>query len=316
MGEKLRLWLHNQDNPVLQNCCYAVDQAHSLYSGLKNIEALLTDLESPGTGSPALSLEPTLRRDLSNSFLISIREFFRTIACGQAKLYQEFARHVRAGDTVVTFNYDVELERALKKQELWEITDGYGFSIGIPQLAPSKVRTLKLHGSVNWLGLLFGGNFGGFQVQAEMAGVGTRPVIFGYRDFEYLGYPKEVQDPESHGVARSGGIPAIIMPTRNKRFYLESSLGREWEMFWDHLWKQAQKALRSSDEVVLIGYSMPPADQRARNLLLENVPRHARLRLFCGSSNNEVRAEFASHGFNQIETFGDSRFEAFLSQNR
>jgi hypothetical protein len=54
---------------------------------------------------------------------------------GWAEL-QAFARKLRKGDAVITFNYDSTLERVLFRAGMWAPSDGYGF----------KVRLQKLYG--------------------------------------------------------------------------------------------------------------------------------------------------------------------------
>ena len=63
---------------------------------------------------------------------------------------------IQAEDVVVTFNYDDSLERELRRRGLWDVSQGYGFPLG-KSGQPSPVLVLKLHGSINWLALIFGG---------------------------------------------------------------------------------------------------------------------------------------------------------------
>jgi len=56
------------------------------------------------------------------------------------------------------------------------------------------------------------------------------------------------------------------MPTRSKQFFEATSFGREWEPFWRELWGQVEGVLATSEELVMIGYSMPEADGAARAL--------------------------------------------------
>jgi hypothetical protein len=54
---------------------------------------------------------------------------------------------------VITFNYDVALEYALKRAGKWDIKGGYGFDFHFAPEAQSAVTVLKLYGSVNWFQL-------------------------------------------------------------------------------------------------------------------------------------------------------------------
>jgi hypothetical protein len=186
-----------------------------------------------------------LRSDLISKF----REFFYEIEKKRfnTTAYDTFARHkVSPGSSIIMFNYDVALERSLAKHEKWDIGNGYGFQF-LADRPPSTVKVYKLHGSVNWF------NSPAYDVPP--------PVIF-TRDLQLLGFETLV-DPRvganAMGVDNSG---TLILPNPRKRFY--------WEAFWEPLWKAAAERLRDSHEVFIHGYSMPPADLRARELLFDN----------------------------------------------
>ncbi len=213
-------------------------------------------------------------------------------------LYERLAsEQILAGDTVITFNYDASLERALKRSSRWEIGDGYNFSVGRDLPGNSQVKVLKPHGSVNW----WGADWGGRQP------LGPNPVICFPYDFEYLGYD------------RPGGPhiitildAAIVLPTPDKRFYLETSLGPAWEQFWDYLWHQTARALQSSTRIVVVGYSLPHDDRRAIDKLkLGN--RQARVEIVCGSDSNRIARAFRSWGFNDVHSCG--LFEDWLDSD-
>jgi len=80
----------------------------------------------------------------------------------QSSAYRDFARNIVVpGDCIITFNYDVSLDRELHLAGKFEVGDGYGFQIeGLPGRSPTKI--LKLHGSTSWLALLFGGITSGY----------------------------------------------------------------------------------------------------------------------------------------------------------
>jgi len=86
----------------------------------------------------------------------------------------------------------------------------------------------------------------------------------GKDEFSFLGYVDAADSSFGNGGA---ALPVMIMPTRNKKFFFAPNTGVEYEGFWDSVWRQAALALQSSDRVVICGYSMPPADERACGLL-------------------------------------------------
>ena len=58
------------------------------------------------------------------------------------------------------------------------------------------------------------------------------------------------------------------MPALPKLFHIETPFGNEWEGFWDRLWQRAERAVERADELIVIGYSLPREDERARDMLL------------------------------------------------
>jgi hypothetical protein len=162
----------------------------------------------------------------------------------------------------------------------------------------------------NWFGLFFGGSVGFSQFSSVL---GERPTLFFRPDFEFLGYPPEVHDPLCVAVRQSAGTSAMIMPTIHKKFFAATSAGRrEWEPFWDDIWAQAEVALQSSEKIVLIGFSMSPVDERARELLLKRSNLGAEVLVFSGSRTDAMCREFRGSGFETVRSFGNGRFEDFL----
>jgi hypothetical protein len=225
-------------------------------------------------------------------------------------LYRALAEEkIKPGDTVVTFNYDLACERALHMAGLWEVSDGYGFDFGVESIPSSKVRVLKLHGSTNWVGILFGGNMGFSQASSVYD---QRPAVFGKREFAFLGYGEDMRDPLMAQITRTGGDPALILPTLHKNFFHQTTFGREWEPFWDEIWRQAGESLGASEKVVIIGYSMPVADERARNLILKCTNPSAEVLVFSGSASGSICQAFQSCGFKPAVSAGSGYFEDFL----
>jgi hypothetical protein len=289
-----------------------LDQLVGLYETLENFEQILTDLDEGTPGSPAAELEILIRHTISQSIRVSIPEFFNDLRQAPALLYERFAtQKVRPGDVIISFNYDVAFERQLKRAGLWEIGDGYGFSLRSDAIPSSRVKMFKLHGSTNWLGMIFHGNRGFAQMAPSL--VEDRPVIFGSREFEFLGYPREVSDPSCRGISSTAGLPALILPTLHKLFFEQTSSGPVWEPFWQCLWSQAESALACSQEVIVIGYSMAIADEKARELLLQKTNRDAAISVFCGGDSSSIRDEFLTHGFKSVKTSGLGYLSDYLS---
>jgi len=111
----------------------------------------------------------------------------------------------------------------------------------------------------------------------------------------------------------AGAYPAIIMPTLKKRFYEQTSFGAELAPFWDALWASAEWALWSSERIVVIGYSMPAADERATSLLLEKSNRSATVEIFCGRRTRKISEMFSARGFRCVTSARGYHFEDYLN---
>jgi hypothetical protein len=239
----------------------------------------------------------------------SIREWFREIHTTPAPTYAEFAtKVVQPGDVVITFNYDDSLELELRRASRWDISRGYGFSLGNEELR-SDVLVLKLHGSMNWLVSLFGGlKVGGFQVaSAPLAALGDRPVIH-LADLKHLGY----EEFSGHTFQGGGAFPCLILPGRKKQFFFGTSFGHEFGDFWELLWSQAAEAVKRSERIVLCGYSLLPVDQRARELLLQEPRKETHVSVICGSQSERISNDFRAAGFLSVNLFAGGYFEDWV----
>ncbi len=298
LGPKLARWA--ADNPPPWNYKYWPDpEGQEEYGPLDDIEGFVTRME---------------QSEKPERILGGLREaicgFFDSIRTNNASHYQRFASEViQRGDVVVTFNYDVSLDRELRKAGKWEINDGYGFDLGIPNMPKSGMTLLKLHGSTNWIDSSFGGiGPGPLSVGFGWDPMCPRPVLLP-KEFEFLGYQGMTDPKPVGGVTRIG---SMILPSRSKQFYVSTSINpRERESFWSTLWGQADTALRNADEVVIIGYGLPEADAEARRLLLETTNKQSLLTVCCGRDTDRVGDEFIQSGFSQVGT-GSRRFEDWL----
>ncbi|MDR3742284.1 MAG: hypothetical protein P4L40_24975 [Terracidiphilus sp.] len=306
LGTGLAGWIEKQPKEHRYRAC--LSRIIDAYRTLDDFEAILTDLMMCQPNSVAAGFSsgelPNLRNDLEEA----IREYFDSIRMAPTPLYAQLARTLSPGDVVITFNYDLGVERALAAAQLWDISDGYGFQIGNSQYL-SSVALLKLHGSTNWRALLFGGRTGCFV--GGMDSLGSRPALFFRSDCEYLGFPDFV-DPNCARLSTAASSTAMIMPALPKRFYFETTYGQEWSSFWDGLWNSAAEAISEADHIVVIGYSLPSADERARELLLGASNKSVPVTICCGDGTRRLEQEFRDHNFSRIDSTA-TRFEDFLA---
>ena len=241
-------------------------------------------------GDPHAPAEGFYPQYLRSDLIMALREFFyRTeqSRSGQTA-YDSFAtQKIDADSVVITLNYDVALERALEKAGKWDVGTGYGFT-AFPDRDASPTEIYKLHGSVNW-----------FQTPMQE---NPPPIMFS-RDLKLLGYD-DLTDPRigrsSVGINNAG---TLILPDPRKQFF--------WERFWSPLWNAAAARLRQAHEVFIHGYSMPPSDVKARELLFDNINPHAVINVHCRNTSNRIADEFRRRGFADVRSFPMTGFEAW-----
>lgn len=308
-GELLEFMLKSRNDNSRKYGQFIVDS----FGRSPNIEELVTEIEAR---MESLRKEGRIdeRRDWGNAlgfFAVMLRELFRKIRKNAARDYADFAgRIIRPGDTVITFNYDDSLDRELRRVDKWDLSRGYGFRLGKAE-TPSKVLILKLHGSMNWMLSIGGGARGFVQLQPGKT-LGDCPVIHA-ADARHLGYKK------FKGNTYPGGgvsMKSLILPGRCKRFVIETSFGPEYEGFWDALWSKGAEALKESDRLVICGYSMPEADTRARNMLLNIKNKNIRITIICGEQSENIAKCFRKARFKRVRAFKGKYFDSWLRSSK
>jgi len=238
--------------------------------------------------------------------------WFAEIRQGEAltsSAYQDFARNIVVpGDCIITFNYDVSLERELRKAGRFEVGDGYGFPIeGLPGKSDTKV--LKLHGSTSWLALLFGGMTSGFFKSQPGSTLSERPVI-AKNELSFLGYADAVDRRFGKGGA---ALPVMIFPARSKEFYFATNTGIEYAEFWDDLWRQAKKALESAARIVICGYSLLSVDERARKHLLNAPKKDAEIVVASGEDTGRIVGDYREAGYARAVAADEVFFQKWVA---
>lgn len=295
LGPHLLDWLRANRSLALSDHLTHIEAVSERCGGLNDIEEILGELATSMDAMDAI---------LCGSFGVTIPEFFDYLLRSRSSLlYRALAASAQPGDAIITFNYDLACERELKGAGLWEASNGYGFQVPLGSIPKSTVPILKLHGSANWT----------YNVE-RLSRLGQsgpdmnpRPAI-DPRSLESLGYTNGKRDPL--WPSGSGGYAALIVG-RYKQFFVTSSWGPQFAKFWDSLWSQGQRALRTAAEIVIIGYSMPDADERARALLL-GAPTGTAITVCCGTDSARIRDLFVRRRFSHVEIPGAGLFEDFL----
>ena len=195
------------------------------------------------------------------------------------ELYVEFARKLRPDDCVLTFNYDILLERALEQAgvpyrlfpDRYKDVSDYGATIDDSR---QEVVVLKVHGSVDWFDRR---RYEGFRRTYASQGLdpdttpdrifnpshawSLTPVVEGPRhDDDPLVSLYRIRQVEAYYWDPDWFLntPSLISPSTQKLVY--SSYVRE---FWNGLGRAGWGNFR----LVVIGYSLPRHDDYARQVL-------------------------------------------------
>lgn len=174
------------------------------------------------------------------------------------QIFWKFCEQLNKGDTVITFNYDLIVERGLWLQNKWTFLDGYGFTKDINEFQDSDyryppkkpkeslIKVYKLHGSLGW-----------YRDKSK------RQIIFGgMGDYfpDYTGFFCEGNLITAMGTVDEG--TTFIEPTYIKQF--------DYPIILD-IWNKSFHEIQQCNELFIIGYSLPEADSAARILLATGV---------------------------------------------
>lgn len=202
-------------------------------------------------------------------------------------LLKDFVDCLSEGDVVITFNYDLVVDSELWRQRKWNPGNGYGPTFNSPGISQeaSEVSTrfpiYKLHGSLNW------SSPGPFEGPITLQGFydDGKPIFPGYLADE---------SPPPYGQYQGAHAPCSLMPSFVKKFDVPELLT---------VWGRAQEAIRASDEVIVIGYSLPEADAAACLLLGATRLKEKRLTIV-DQNEHDLRLKFKRiTGAEAVETF-------------
>jgi len=273
----LELWKFVRDFPVIE--VMAKRRADSVIQAMEqvlrvipprvfdqpNLEELFTFLDLAAMGAEPLGLKtvnwtelrPKVMGMISEAFLNHEYEFQTQLRKDKtstaAAVLGNWTSFLREGDTIITFNWDILHESALWKAEKWHYADGYGFQCGdAPSEVHSKIKILKLHGSVNW---------------AQRNEYDCEPSIEHKTTFFAGSFDNHDIYMKAAGQWNEGRnliIPSYLKDIAGNRLLLQ-------------LWNQASEALASASDVIVVGYQLYPADAPARQLFGTSLLRNKQL---------------------------------------
>jgi hypothetical protein len=172
-----------------------------------------------------------------------VEEIVQSEATARTKpMPQWLARLIRLWDrtaaTIITFNYDTLIERAVPAAQMPWVSYP---STSAPIDMISPLQLLKLHGSINW-----------WRLPSDHLGnsVDVEPLDGGW------GGPPQPR--------LAGMVPLVVPPLAVKSEYYDLSIVRD-------AWQRARRALSQATRLVVIGYSAPTTDLTVGALLSQHL---------------------------------------------
>jgi hypothetical protein len=206
------------------------------------------------------------------------------LSCGDpCQNYGALVASLQPDDTLITFNWDTLLDRALWDSGHWQPDTGYGIAFGYVldgkwrrtprKVKKSRLRLFKLHGSTNWLIPYTAWDFRDgcrkmiFRPETEHVPVcyfrcesdlPSYQELYTPQGMFCYGFPPNHPEFEAHGCL----YPMIVPPSRTKYY---SDLPDVLPVLWQEAWER----MRRADEIVIIGYSFPETDLMSWELMEE-----------------------------------------------
>lgn len=257
---------------------YGYSTTHRTIDSFEAVASILySDSYSPRTGTVAYPVLLSLVQFLSARIAATVNQLRPSMSnCLEQLMNYVIVKDDPENIAVVTFNYDIQIERALRDLEDL-LTPGGDRIFSFPgcyRLRQNDVREfinsrtllpeadinekssgipiLKLHGSLNW--------YSGYRSitpsqRQFLSPAKTRKIRIG--NIENIpNWPIWVSTQNSR---RLRGYPMLVPPVPHKSGLFHEEINRLWSIAFDEL--------SSADEIVVFGYSCPQSDQEAANLI-------------------------------------------------
>lgn len=244
-----------------------------------DLEDLVTVLDELATfdsqirGGAALDnqypLAEKMKSDLLHILWLYLYDCQRACTSRSIAVVEDFVQKAcTRGDRVISFNWDLLLEVACKRRNL---------SVSYNAGGEGTLHVSKPHGSLNIFSIPKGDTLSRSAFSEEMVD-GDKVILM-------------LKDPESLNEIPPGRKGSMIVPPNARKQYSEHWLQLQW--------KRAVEMVRESDEVVVLGYSLPEADFRPRVLLQ-----------FAGKWGREIRVVIVVDRDDKGEVLG--RYKKYL----
>ncbi|MEX2244419.1 MAG: hypothetical protein WD716_11305 [Fimbriimonadaceae bacterium] len=282
-------------------------QPHEIVTWSEDVEAFLSEVQGELLNRPTDPRDKFRYTRTYDEMIFLFASVLNEIQNGSVcESYSKLAALSTEDDSLVTFNWDTLLDRALAEKSTWTTDEGYGLAFSgiyrdgweLARSGGTARRLWKLHGSTNWLMPYYTYHFEADQWAFSNSTIreSDRPIFCfekslseyetyggrsraGYEPFSYYYYPPNL--PIDAHVNAPGfsqlrmGLPsgsATVNPENKEAMPLlvPPVLSKDYELLGNVLepvWSGAEASLVACDELHIVGYSFPVTDKRAVKLL-------------------------------------------------
>lgn len=185
-----------------------------------------------------------------------------------SKRRQRIHDHAYSSDVLVSFNYDVLLDLAFYQHRL---PVDYALGQNTPQLG--SIPLLKLHGSMNWVKHADCRFASQNSTEVQLLGFDGGQALLerGDRDARFWGY-RHLRDTKctNPGCNYSGVLAPVFVPPTWSKSPVQAGI--------PEVWNRAVSELESAEQIVVIGYSMPPTDTFFQYLIALGMRKNLKLK--------------------------------------
>lgn len=228
--------------------------------------------------------DPTVSRRMSAFVELISRTIEESLKGPVCEKHKALADLIDKEDTIISYNYDLLMDNALRSRG--KLTDeGYKLSFyrtfkdsawSKPDSSDKTTTLLKLHGSLNWLRC---------RICDSILLWHSEKVV----NWSTIRCPKCGAPDQS--------MERILIPPLLAKDYGEPAI--------NYLWFEAVRALSEANEIIIIGYSLPPTDFASETLMLSGLGRkRKKVPLTLVNPDPSIKGRFA-------EIFSEENIKSF-----
>lgn len=215
-----------------------IEDVLSLIEVSKDIGAKIPSTEYRYYTDDVLEIKRAMLKKIYEYFFIKLKK----VEGDKATKIVEFANCLKPSDVIISFNWDLNLEKALKKlkkEYQYNLADGKNIE---------KITILKPHGSMNWFK----------RDEISLSKDKTEPLFEGPKEIQVFKRLRPVN------AIKKDFLPLIIAPIMQKE--INEDLKKIWEDIY--------AVLSQTDKINILGYSLPNIDMNVRYIFRTAIRRN------------------------------------------